>query len=202
MGWKDTMIHTSAEEAADFGERGGLRLALRKRNEKNIGDAVMSPESANLIDGVLIESGSLHPDDRGYFTELFRLGATKITEGVTSSSALQVSAALSYPGTIKAIHYHFEQTDFWAPVEGMFQVVLCDLRVGSRTHGKVNTLYVGVLRPWRIKIPPGVGHGYKVVGRDTGLLVYLTNRFYNPSDEGRLPYNHPFLNYDWETQHK
>jgi dTDP-4-dehydrorhamnose 3,5-epimerase len=79
---------------------------------------------------------------------------------------------------------------------------LYDLREGSPTHGKVNTFYLGALRPWRLKIPPGVGHGYKIVGPEPGTLVYLTDRFYNPQDEGRLPYDHPFLNYDWETQHK
>jgi dTDP-4-dehydrorhamnose 3,5-epimerase len=66
----------------------------------------------------------------------------------------------------------------------------------------LNTLYVGVLRPWRLKIPPGVGHGYKVIGQESAILAYLTDRFYDPQDEGRLEYNHPYLNYDWELQHK
>ena len=34
------------------------------------------------------------------------------------------------------------------------------------------------------------------------LLVYMTNQFYNPKDEGRLPYDDPSINYDWETQKK
>jgi dTDP-4-dehydrorhamnose 3,5-epimerase len=51
-------------------------------------------------------------------------------------------------------------------------------------------------------IPPGVAHGYKIVGRSDALLVYLTDRFYDPSDEGRLAYDDNAINYDWETQHK
>jgi dTDP-4-dehydrorhamnose 3,5-epimerase len=51
-------------------------------------------------------------------------------------------------------------------------------------------------------IPPGVAHGYKVVGTEAGMLVYVTDRFYNPKDEGRIPYNDPQIRYDWETQHK
>jgi hypothetical protein len=35
---------------------------------------------------------------------------------------IQISLTLTYPGTIKAIHYHSEQTDLWAPVSGMVQV--------------------------------------------------------------------------------
>jgi len=47
-----------------------------------------------------------------------------------------------------------------------------------------------------------VAHGYKIVGREEALLVYLTDRFYNPKDEGRIPHNDPGINYDWELQHK
>ena len=79
----------------------------------------------------------------------------------------QVSAAFSYPGTIKAFHFHQYQTDLWVPA-GMFQVALVDLRADSPTFGVKNTIYVGALRPWQILIPPGVGHGYKVIGEAAG----------------------------------
>lgn len=185
-----------------IGERNGLQLALLKRSARDIGSVILGPDSTNLISGVSVEVGAIYPDDRGYFTELFRVGASPLTLGLRECPTLQVSVAVSYPGSIKALHYHFEQTDIWAPIQGMFQVVLCDLRQGSPTHGRVNTIFLGTLRPWRLRIPPGVGHGYKILGLEAGTLVYLTDRFYNPKDEGRLPHNHPFLNYDWEIQHK
>jgi dTDP-4-dehydrorhamnose 3,5-epimerase len=197
-----SVISAPANETLPIGEQKGLRLSLVRRPAKDLGDIVASPDSLKLIAGVSWEEGILHPDDRGYFSELFRVGASPLTKGLAQCETLQISMAVSYPGTIKALHYHFEQTDFWSPLLGMFQVVLYDLREGSPTHGKVNTFYLGALRPWRLKIPPGVGHGYKIVGPEPGTLVYLTDRFYNPQDEGRLPYDHPFLNYDWETQHK
>jgi len=196
-----TEVATSNERLL-IGEGNGLHLALLKRSARDIGDVILAPDSANLITGVAVELGAIYPDDRGYFTELFRVGTSPLTQGLRECPTLQVSLAAAYPGSIKALHYHFQQTDFWAPIQGMFQVVLCDLRLGSPTHGKVNTIFLGILRPWRLRIPPGVGHGYKVVGPEVGTLVYLTDRFYNPKDEGRLPYDHPFLNYDWETQHK
>jgi dTDP-4-dehydrorhamnose 3,5-epimerase len=192
----------SSEERLLLGEGNGLQLALLKRSSRDIGDVIVTPDSANLITGVSLEVGAIYPDDRGYFTELFRVGASPLTQGLRECPTLQVSLAASYPGSIKALHYHFQQTDFWAPIQGMFQMVLCDLRQASPTHGKVNTLFLGILRPWRLRIPPGVGHGYKVVGLEVSTLVYLTDRFYSPEDEGRIPYNHPFLNYDWETQYK
>lgn len=114
----------------------------------------------------------------------------------------QVSAALSYPGTIKAFHFHKHQTDLWVPAAGMLQITLVDLRPESPTFGVKNTLYAGTLRPWQVLVPPGVGHGYKVIGEAPAILVYVTNRIYNPQDEGRIPYNDPSIQYDWELQHK
>jgi dTDP-4-dehydrorhamnose 3,5-epimerase len=168
--------------------------------EKGIGKLIQSLTSADLIDGVKLEAHPLWPDDRGYFLEVLRMG-----QGIASrfpAETTQISAALSYPGTIKAFHFHQHQTDFWVPVMGMFQIALVDLRTESPTFGLRNTLYLGSLRPWQLIIPPGVGHGYKVIGESPAMLVYVTDRYYNPQDEGRIPYNDSQIHYDWETQHK
>jgi dTDP-4-dehydrorhamnose 3,5-epimerase len=47
-----------------------------------------------------------------------------------------------------------------------------------------------------------VAHGYKIIGLTPAMLVYATNRLYDPADEGRLAFDHASINYDWETQHK
>ena len=165
-----------------------------------IGSVIIGADSSDLIEGVRITPVSVWPDDRGYFLEVVRMGRDLVADFPAATT--QISAALSYPGTIKAFHFHKHQTDCWTPVHGMFQVALADLRSGSRTWGVRNTMYVGALRPWQILIPPGVAHGYKVVGTDPAMLVYLTDRFYDPADEGRIAYNDPHIQYDWETQHK
>ena len=178
---------------------GDLRLAVPEC-AKGIGAVIGSADSPHLIAGVRVQPLPLHPDDRGYFLEVHRLGQGLAADFPAATS--QVSAALSFPGTVKAFHYHLHQTDCWTPVRGMFQTALVDLRIDSPTFGRRNTLYVGALRPWQVLIPAGVGHGYKVIGSDDALLVYMTDRFYNPQDEGRIPYNDPSIHYDWETQKK
>lgn len=178
---------------------GTLELVL-PRCEKGLGNVIGTVDSPDLIDGVRLAQLAVFPDDRGYFMEVQRFGRG-LAAGFPAESS-QVSAALNYPGSIKAFHYHLHQTDCWTPVKGLLQVALVDLRSGSPTFGRRNTLYVGPLRPWQILIPPGVGHGYKVIGGQEALLVYMTDQFYNPRDEGRIPYNDPSIHYDWETQHK
>lgn len=168
--------------------------------DPGIGRLIRTPDSADSIDGVAVRPFDLWPDDRGYFLEVARLRQGLASEFPAETT--QVSAALSYPGTIKAFHYHRYQTDLWVPAHGVLQVALVDLRPDSPTFGVKNTLYVGTLKPWQIRIPPGVGHGYKVIGEEAAMLVYVTDRVYNPQDEGRIPYNDPGIAYDWETQHK
>ena len=114
--------------------------------EKGIGAVIQNPTSTDLIDGVEVQPHALFPDDRGYFLEVMRLGRGLASKLPAEST--QVSSAISYPGTIKAFHYHLRQTDLWSPVMGMLQVALVDLRRDSRTFGTRNTIYVGALRPF------------------------------------------------------
>jgi len=168
--------------------------------EPGIGAVICQTGSPELIEGVRLAVAALWPDDRGYFLEVLRSG-----EGLVQDFALgqmQVSCAYSYPGTIKAFHYHQLQTDYWTVPAGMLQVALVDLRRQSPTFGRKNTLYVGVARPWQILVPAGVAHGYKVIGTQAALMVYATDRIYNPLDEGRIPFNNSQIAYDWEIQHK
>jgi dTDP-4-dehydrorhamnose 3,5-epimerase len=177
----------------------GIELVV-PRVEAGIGQVILSPSSPDLIAGMEIKPFSIWPDDRGYFLEVARLGQG-IVAGFPAEST-QISAALNYPGIIKAFHFHRFQTDYWVAAAGLLQVALVDLRSNSATFGKKNTLYVGALRPWQLLIPPGIAHGYKVIGDQPSVLVYITNRNYDPKDEGRIAYNDPSIAYDWELQHK
>ena len=178
---------------------GELKLAY-PANPQGIGAVIGRVDSPDLLAGVRVQPYPVFPDDRGFFMEVQRIG-----HGLAAGfppERTQVSAAMNYRGTIKAFHFHLHQTDCWTPVTGLFQVALADLRLNSPTFGARNTLYVGPMRPWQVLIPPGVAHGYKIIGNQDALLVYMTDQFYNPKDEGRLPYDDASINYDWETQKK
>ncbi|MGH9394493.1 MAG: dTDP-4-dehydrorhamnose 3,5-epimerase family protein [Terriglobales bacterium] len=195
------MIPAPVEPQAVALEGQGMRLAVRPRLARGLGEVIVQADAAGLIAGVAIEVGRLWPDDRGLFTELFRFGGADRT-AAAAEPCRQVSASQSYPGVIKAMHYHRRQTDYWAVVQGHIQVALYDLRPQSASFGRVNTLYIGEWRPWRLQIPAGVAHGYKVLGDRAALIVYAADQFYDPADEGRLAPDDPRFNYDWELQHK
>jgi dTDP-4-dehydrorhamnose 3,5-epimerase len=143
----------AGEKIVSVCTKNGIEMAIRCNAEKTLGKIIAKADSPDLIDGVRIEPLQVYPDDRGFFTELARLGKGLASGMVPDGTRnIQVSFTLTYPGTIKAIHYHSEQTDLWAPINGMLQVFLCDLRRNSKTFGLINTLYVGRFRPWEILI--------------------------------------------------
>jgi dTDP-4-dehydrorhamnose 3,5-epimerase len=166
--------------------------------DRGIGSVITSPDSKQLLDGVRVAPLSLWPDDRGHFMEVQRVGCGLSADFPMETS--QVSATLTYPGVVKAFHYHLRQADCWTVVTGMLQIALADLRLDSPTYGMRNTLYVGEKRPWQVLIPAGIAHGYKVIGTAPGVLVYVTSRFYDPADEHRIPFDDRHLAYDWDTQ--
>lgn len=203
MGAEMSAAPRTNENVIPLGTKNRIEMAILRRTERTLGKIIAKPDSPDLIDGVRIEPLLVYPDDRGFFMELARLGKGLATNMVPDDvRKIQVSFTLTYPGTVKAIHYHSEQTDLWAPVSGMVQVFLYDLRRHSKTFGSINTIYAGRFRPWEILIPPGVGHGYKALGVEPIQLLYFTDRHYNPADELRIPYDDPDISYDWETQHK
>jgi dTDP-4-dehydrorhamnose 3,5-epimerase len=118
-----------------------------------------------MIDGVVVKDCVLHADDRGTLLEVIRDDEPVFRE------VRQTTFTVTYPGVIKAFHWHRRQWDVWFFSSGMAQVVLHDLREDGATHGQTDVYYMGEYRPLVIAIPPGYmldGKQYIVlaVGRD------------------------------------
>ncbi|MCY0877798.1 MAG: dTDP-4-dehydrorhamnose 3,5-epimerase family protein [Firmicutes bacterium] len=149
-----------------------------------------------VIDGVKVKPLVRHPDDRGFFEEILR-----DDDGLLRRFG-QASLSLSYPGVIKAFHYHERQDDLWFFPVGAAQVVLYDRRPESPTRGVTQVLYAGEDYPVLIVIPVGVAHGYRVLGAKPLMIVYFTTESYrrDDPDEKRIPWNDPEIGFNWETQ--
>jgi dTDP-4-dehydrorhamnose 3,5-epimerase len=150
------------------------------------------------IEGVKSKKLIKHFDDRGFFAEVLR-----DDDGLLSNFG-QISWSTSYPGVIKAFHYHEEQDDIWFFPSGNAQVVLYDLRENSSTKGLTNVYYMGEHNPLILLIPKGVAHGYRVLGGKPATIIYCTTKSYNPiqPDEKRISWNDKEINFDWETKHR
>ena len=80
----------------------------------------------------------------------------------------------TYPGVVKAWHFHKIQTDNFVAITGMFKVALYDDREDSPTHGEVNEFFLGDFNPTLLQIPPGVYHGWKCISEHEGIVVNVS----------------------------
>lgn len=151
-----------------------------------------------LISGVEVKKLVKHTDDRGFFMEILR------DDDEFLDRFGQASMSLTYPGVIKAFHYHKIQDDIWFFPKGNAQVVLYDMREESLTFKKTNVFYMGENNPIIVKIPKGVAHGYRVLGNEPAMIVYFTTESYKPSqpDEFRLDWDDPEIGFDWSTKNR
>jgi len=140
-----------------------------------------------MINDVKIKKLVLNHDDRGFFAEVIKFGEETFRE------VKQTSYTETHPGVIKAFHWHKKQWDIWFVVSGSAQVVLHDLRTDSKTRGETMELYPGEKNMMLIAIPPGVAHGYRVLGNKSVRMFYHTDMPYDPlnPDEERIPYDSP-----------
>lgn len=149
-----------------------------------------------MIEGVLFKKLVKHCDDRGTFMEILRED-----DGILRQFG-QASVSMSYPGIIKAFHYHEFQDDVWYFPVGNAQVVLHDLRKESSSYKQTAVFYMGEENPSILLIPKGIAHGYRVLGQKPVIIVYFTTHVYKADspDEYRIPYDDPKINFDWTTK--
>jgi dTDP-4-dehydrorhamnose 3,5-epimerase len=151
-----------------------------------------------MIDGVVVKDCVVHADDRGMLMEVVR------DDEPVFRDVKQTTYTIAYPGVVKAFHWHRRQWDVWFFASGMAQVVLHDLREGSPTRGETQVLYMGARLPRVVAIPPGVAHGYRVLGAEPAALLYHTTESYDPADpdEERIPFDDPKIGFDWRTKNR
>ena len=94
------------------------------------------------IHGVKTKALRLIPDERGWLMEILRADDAEL---FTKFGQVYVSA--TYPGVVKAWHYHQQQVDHFACVAGMVKLVLVDTRPDSPTNGAINEFFIGTQNP-------------------------------------------------------
>ena len=146
-----------------------------------------------LIHGVRTKILRTIPDERGWLMEILRADESDL---FTKFGQVYVSA--TYPGVVKAWHYHKHQIDNFACVAGMVKLVLVDTRDGSPTKGAVNEFFIGDGNRMLVQVPNLVYHGWKCIGSEVSLVVNVPTepyRYADPDEYRAEP--HGTLPYDW-----
>ena len=130
-----------------------------------------------------------HADDRGIFTELFRVSWEP---GVAPA---QWNAVRSEPNVLRGVHAHVRHTDYLTVVAGRATIGLHDLRSGSPTEGLGTTVELDASAPAALVIPVGVAHGFYF--HEPSIHVYAVSHEFDPADELGCRWDDPALDIAW-----
>ena len=149
--------------------------------------------TSDRIDGVKTKTLRLIPDERGWLMEIMRNDDPDLFEKFG-----QVYVSATYPGVVKAWHYHKHQVDNFACIAGMVKLVLVDTRDESPTKGAVNEFFLGTQQPLLVQVPHLVYHGWKCISPEVSTVINVPTEVYHydEPDEYRLE-PHDTLPYDW-----
>lgn len=149
------------------------------------------------IQGLVLIKRPTNEDDRGFFREPVRIKGVEEATGVQFAVA-QMNHARSSKNTLRGIHVAPWNKLIYV-TRGKVQVVLVDLREGSETYKKFESVVIGDENKSSIFIPKGMGNSYLVLSDDADY-VYLTDEEWSPGKEYGVAWNDPTLNIPWQLE--
>lgn len=137
-------------------------------------------------------------DERGYFSEIFRLGT--FAEHVGVADFVQDNQSLSVrPGTIRGIHFQSHpaaQGKLVRCLAGKLLDVAVDLRRGSPTYGKWVSATLSPETNNQLWVPVGFGHAFCTLEPDT-VISYRVTSYYSPENDRGVAWDDPDIGVEW-----
>ena len=155
----------------------------------------MKVTPTSISDALILEP-KVFKDGRGFFLESYN-EKTFAEIGITEKF-IQDNHSYSKHGVLRGLHYQVTrpQGKLVRVVSGEVLDVFLDLRKGSSTFGKwdsVNLSGENLRMAW---IPVGLAHGFYVLSESAHVL-YKSTEFYFPEHERTVLWNDPDLKIDW-----
>lgn len=150
------------------------------------------------IDGAFLFTPRLFTDDRGLFLEWYRADHLARAVGQATPPA-QSNLSVSKRGVVRGIHVTDVppgQSKYVTCVRGALIDVIVDLRVGSPTFGKHETVRLDDVDRRAVYLAEGLGHGICAV-TDEAVSVYFTSTTYDPERDRAIHPLDPELGIAW-----
>jgi len=152
------------------------------------------------IPGAYVITPRQFGDERGVFLEWFKQETFRDAVGRPLDLA-QANCSVSAAGVLRGIHYADVppgQAKYVTCVAGAVLDVVVDLRVGSPTFGRWDSVLLDSVDRRGIFLSEGLGHGF-VSLEDGSTVVYLCSTGYNPEREHEVSPFDPEIGIDWPT---
>lgn len=139
-------------------------------------------------------------DERGYFSEVFRLD--KFVERVPNIEFVQDNQSLSVrKGTIRGLHFQTmpaAQGKLVRCLSGKLVDVAVDVRTGSSTFGKWISLVLSPELNNQLWVPVGFAHGFCTLEPNTVIAYRVTSYYSAPNDKG-VAWNDSAIAVEWPS---
>lgn len=137
-------------------------------------------------------------DDRGYFTEIFRLAP--FMERAGNVVFVQENQSLSVrPGTLRGIHFQshpMAQGKLVRCLAGSVLDVAVDLRRDSPSYGRWISTILTPEANNQLWVPIGFGHAFCTL-LPNSIIGYRVTNYYSPEDDKGVAWDDPEIGVDW-----
>lgn len=139
-------------------------------------------------------------DDRGYFSEIFRL--RDLIDRVGPVEFVQENQSLSVrSGTIRGIHFQprpAAQGKLVRCLAGKLVDIAVDLRRGSVTFGKSVSIVLSPEENNQVWVPVGFGHAFCTL-EPNSIISYRVTSYYSPEHDKGLAWDDPDIAIEWPS---
>jgi dTDP-4-dehydrorhamnose 3,5-epimerase len=139
-------------------------------------------------------------DDRGYFSEIFRLN--RFAERIPGVEFVQENQSLSIRvGTIRGLHFQTKpaaQGKLVRCLAGRLFDVAVDLRSDSPTYGKWISVVLSPEENNQLWVPVGFAHGFCSL-EPNSIISYRVTSYYSPDNDKGVAWNDPDICVDWPS---
>jgi dTDP-4-dehydrorhamnose 3,5-epimerase len=149
-----------------------------------------------MIDGVVLTPLRQIFDERGKVMHMLR------SDSPVFSEFGEIYFSCTHPGVVKAWHLHKKMTLNYAVIFGEIKFVLFDDRLGSKTRGEIQELFISPENYMLVTVPPMVWNGFKSVGTQTSIVANCANIPHSSSEIERLSPTDPTIPYEWALQNR
>ena len=137
-------------------------------------------------------------DERGYFSEIFKLNV--FLERVPGVAFVQDNQSLSVRvGTVRGIHFQSHpaaQGKLVRCLAGRLLDFAVDLRTDSSTFGRWISVELSPEHNNQLWVPVGFGHGFCSLEPDT-IISYRVTSYYSPENDKGVAWDDPDIAIDW-----
>lgn len=133
-----------------------------------------------VIQGIWSRTTTRHLDERGFFSELFRLNGIEFNQVNFKQQNLSYSKKMVRRG----MHVQENQWQLVTLLSGVVIDVLLDVRINSSTFGKFARfdLKCEPEEVSQLLLSPGIAHGFGVLS-DDAYMLYASDRYYGETQE-------------------